>query len=339
MADVYPTLAGAWSTRIWNNAATGLAYTGVTPQAGDTVFANGLAITVDQDITVAGIRTTAQGSAVANGSFTVSTTRTLTINSTITAGSSTCLIFSGGSGITLTLTGAALTITGSSTTNTRYGLSVTGIGTVNFTGNAVGGASDSSGVSISAGATYNQTGNATGGTGRTAHGVEISSAAATVTITGSVTGGGGANDSNYGVSNGTATAVSIIGNVTGGSINTCYGVHNNSTGVVTITGNVTGGTHQTAYGAYNSSTGQLLISGSVTAATAPAISDNVNSAGFIRVGGPIVNTGGINAITAAHISVVAECDWTIAKAGTPPAYNGTITIGLKSSGGSFPFIG
>jgi hypothetical protein len=33
------------------------------------------------------------------------------------------------------------------------------------------------------------------------------------------------------------------------------------------------------------------------------------------------------------LCLVAACDWTIAKAGTPPAYNGTVTIGLKGGSG------
>jgi hypothetical protein len=52
MAIVYPTATGAYSTRTWNNDATGAAY-GMAPQVDDTVLANGLAITLDTDITVA----------------------------------------------------------------------------------------------------------------------------------------------------------------------------------------------------------------------------------------------------------------------------------------------
>jgi hypothetical protein len=104
---------------------------------------------------------------------------------------------------------------------------------------------------------------------------------------------------------------------------------------VTLNGSVNGGTVSvTALGAMNNSTGQLLCNGAVNASSvAPAISDNPASAGFVRVTGPITNSTGINAITATRLCLVAACDWTIAKAGTPPAYNGTVTIGLKGGSG------
>jgi hypothetical protein len=75
------------------------------------------------------------------------------------------------------------------------------------------------------------------------------------------------------------------------------------------------------------------LDGPVSASsTAPAVGSSTTHTGFVRVAGPITNSGGVNAITCTRVCLVAECDWTIAKAGTPPAYNGTVIIGNKSGG-------
>ena len=65
MATVYPTAAGTWSTRTWNDDATGAAYGPGTPQAADIVLANGFAITINANITVASIKTVAGVTAAA----------------------------------------------------------------------------------------------------------------------------------------------------------------------------------------------------------------------------------------------------------------------------------
>lgn len=98
MATVYPTSAGAWSTRTWNNDATGSAY-GMAPQAGDTVLANGLAITIDAAITVAAISTRVGTTASAGGSFSVNSSGVaqIVVTANCYAGTTTCLVASNGS--------------------------------------------------------------------------------------------------------------------------------------------------------------------------------------------------------------------------------------------------
>lgn len=96
MPTIYPTAAGAWSTRTWRNDADGSLY-GTTPQPGDIVKANGLAITIDTNITVLELQTSAGTFAAAGGGFTTSGIRI--INAIIRAGTSSCLVL--GSGCTL----------------------------------------------------------------------------------------------------------------------------------------------------------------------------------------------------------------------------------------------
>jgi hypothetical protein len=305
MAESYYNAAsGNWSTSAnWKGGTGG---DGTLPQSGDDVYANGKAIVIDQSITVNSLRTTAGTTAVAGGSFTVSSTgRTVTVGSIVT-GSSNCFTFAGAGGTTcnLVISGAA---TGSLTTASAVAIRMNSTGTLNVSGNVVGGSQTSAaGVQVSSAGTLAITGNVTGGSGSAANGVIISVAA----------------------------TVSVSGTSTGGSVASCYGVNNNSTGVTTLA-NVTGGSGAgSSYGGYNSSTGQMLTTGTITASsTSPALSDVSSNAGFVRVAGPVVNSTGINAITATRLCLVAACDWTIAVAGTPPAYNGTVTIGLKGGSG------
>lgn len=305
MAESYYNAAsGNWSTAAnWKGGTNG---DGTLPTSADDVYANGKAVTIDQNVTVNSLRTTAGTTAVAGGSFTVSSTgRTVAVGSIVT-GSANCLVFAGAGGTSMTLTISG-TATGSLTTSGASAVRLNSTGTLNITGNVAGGSQSSShGVQVSQAGTLAITGNATGGSATAANGVMIQAAA----------------------------TVSVSGTSTGGSIAGAYGVNNNSTGTTTLA-NVTGGSGAgSAYGGYNSSTGNMLTTGTISASsTSPALSDVSSSAGFVRVAGPIVNSTGINAITATRLCLVAACDWTIAVAGVTPNYNGTVTIGNKSGGG------
>ena len=79
MANVYPTSSGVYSTRTWNNCATGLAY-GQAPLATDTIYLNGTTLTINQDITVVAIDNAVNGSAVVGGLLVVSGNRIITAN-------------------------------------------------------------------------------------------------------------------------------------------------------------------------------------------------------------------------------------------------------------------
>jgi cytoskeletal protein CcmA (bactofilin family) len=161
MAVVYPTAAGDWSTRTWNDDATGAAYSGGTPQVGDTVLTNNLTITMDQNITIATISNRAGTNAAAGGTLdcpngangltltsqvrgnqtgatvtiSMSSPNTLTINGNLTGG-----IDSGNqsNANAVRITSSALvTINGDvsgNSTNSREGLRVTGAADVLVTG-------------------------------------------------------------------------------------------------------------------------------------------------------------------------------------------------------------
>jgi hypothetical protein len=111
MANVYATKTGNWSDpTVWN--------TGALPTSADDVFANNFTVTIDQNVTVLSIRSTAQAPAVAGGGFilnggltvnanlingtgtliTYTATGTSTITGTLTIGSGTIIFFNSASG-------------------------------------------------------------------------------------------------------------------------------------------------------------------------------------------------------------------------------------------------
>jgi len=147
VATVYPTAAGAWSTRTWNDDSTGAAY-GMAPQAGDIVLANNLSITIDQDITVASLKTIAGTTAAAGGAFSTSGNRT--VNADSYAGTSSCLSL-----------GASTSVQngnsyGSTTTNSTVGTTVGAGATQN--GNSTGGnGTGRNGSLVNSGGTQNGT--------------------------------------------------------------------------------------------------------------------------------------------------------------------------------------
>lgn len=287
MAEAYYNAAsGNWSTAAnWRGGTNG---DGTLPTSADDVYANGKTITIDQNITVNSLRTTAGTTAVAGGGFTVNSTgRTLTINSAIIPGSTICLTVSLSGANSCTINGSALQINGSNTTNSqKVGVYLSGTGTVNITGNAVGGSA--------------------------------------------VTAQAILNDSNG--------RINLTGNATGGSGSGSHGVENSIGGTVSISGTSTGGSHSASNGVHNSGTGKALL-GPITASSVSAGFASNNNADFMQTTGPLTNSTGVSAVFCTRMSLVSECDWTIAKAGTPPAYNGTVTIGLKSGGGAFTFVG
>jgi hypothetical protein len=254
MAERYFNSAGAsgnWSTVAdWDGGVS-------LPGVGDDVYANGKTVTIDQDVTVLSLRTTAGTTAVAGGGFTCSTTRTVALSGAgLVPGSSTCLTFSGASGQTLTGSG---TVTGGASGITNA-LSVTSSGTCNWTGNVTGGTSGSCrGAVNSSTGTLNIVGNATGGT----------------------------QSSTYAVGNTAGGTLTLTGDATGGSAGTAHGVLNNGAGAATITGNVTGGS-STAHGAFNNAGGTLTINGDlIPSAVNSAVSWTANTSGKIVLNGNI----------------------------------------------------
>jgi hypothetical protein len=92
MAERYAVATGNWSnTATWDG--------GTLPGAGDDVHANNYEVTIDQDITVASLRTTAGTTAVAGGTFAVSSgNRTINADTYMGSGLATYCLQSVSSG-------------------------------------------------------------------------------------------------------------------------------------------------------------------------------------------------------------------------------------------------
>lgn len=126
MAERWAIGTGNWSdVTKWDGGTT-------LPGAGDTVHANGFTITINQDITVGSIRTTAGTTPVAGGGFTANGTRSLTCD--IVSGTTTVLTC--GASTTTTING---NVTGGSSTNARGVLTDNATGAVTINGNCTGG--------------------------------------------------------------------------------------------------------------------------------------------------------------------------------------------------------
>jgi hypothetical protein len=266
MALRYAANTGNWSAlATWDGGAS-------LPGAGDDVYANGKTVTIDQDVTVLSLRTTAGGAAVAGGNFAVSTARTITAE--IIAGSSICLSASPGSGVTVAVTG---NVTGSATA-AASGVQMSGAGILNVVGNVTGGAGSSSGS-----------------------GIQTATTPGTVNITGTVTGVVGS-----GVFHNTTGTMNITGDVTATSSSS--GAINNTTGTLNVYGTATGSpTTAGAAGVQNNSTGSGFVQVSKSSdfpnggATAGAPGTNAaNTAGFVTVDAMIFGSGGIPPCTGRH---------------------------------------
>lgn len=245
MAIVYAVSAGVWSAPArWN--------TGALPAPGDDVRSNNFVVTIDQDINVASLSNAAGGSAVAGGSFSITTNRTIQAN--VVAGATTCVSITGGAVVSWTGN-----VTGGSGTST-HGIAVTS-STLNFTGNATGGSggTTASGIAVSTASTLNMTGDALGGLGgQTSAGVYIVTNTSVATITGNVYGSANA----VGVYQIATSNFTLNGNSTGGSASSIYGIYVNGTGAnCTVNGNVIGGTGSASDGVRNLLAGTVTITG------------------------------------------------------------------------------
>lgn len=275
MATVYPTTAGDWSTRTWNDDSTGAAYGSGTPQTGDTVKLNGLAINLDQDITVVAVQNSAGTTAVAAGTLTIIGTRVITAN--------------------LVCGTVDMVIVNSSSTEL----------TVN--GNVTGGASANADCIFcsTTSKTLTINGNVTGGSASSANGILWSGASTTITITGDVTGGSAAScfGFNFSSASGTATAT-VTGNVTGGSNASAGGLLKGNDSTLIVNGDVIS---STGYGMSVTNGGVTINGDIVTSGTSVPLS--VSGVGKVAVTtvNPIVG-GAASAITISggYIHIISD---------------------------------
>ena len=256
MALKYPLANGKWSNAAnWNG--------GTLPIAGDDVRANGFTVTIDVDIDVLQISNNQLLPAAANGSFVVSTNRTLTCD--IIAGAVSCLTSSVGNTVNIIgniSQGSSFGVFGVNFTNAGSILNVTG----NIVAPSGGGGSP---CSLNSSGRVNFVGNANAGPGTPSNGTAINiTASGILTFTGNATGGGSTsgsfgilcvgNSTLNGTINGGTNALSFGVRLTGGvhTVNSdCFGggvAGSNacvvSTSTATFNGNIFGSTSSTSFG-------------------------------------------------------------------------------------------
>ena len=202
---------------------------GVVPTVGDEArAATGHTVTITANATCDEVSNAGTGTFVLNSGVTL--TANVTGKSTTT--NSQCVTFSGASPNTAEIIG---TITGGAA-NPSFAVSNNGTGTLNITGNCVGGNSGHCAVRNNSTGTINVTGNCTG-----------------------------FGNTGYGCSNASTGTINITGNCTGGDSPGGNAAINSAGGVINITGNCTGGTAGAA--ALNSSTGTMRVVGSIYASS------------------------------------------------------------------------
>lgn len=230
MANVYAVKSGNWSdTTVWNTSAL--------PTSADDVFANGFTVTIDQNVTVLSIRTTAASPAVAGGGFICSTSNTINCtDSGIIPGSTTCLTINGGSGITTVVNSL---VRNSSTTNTTNGILKSGICTLNITGNlqSLGSGTARYMLNIASSGVVNIVGNLL--PAFTATCIIASAGTPTINIIGDINPNKVISSSENAVLLSATTTMNVTGNIYGGASNGW--AINMSLSTLYVTGNVYGG--------------------------------------------------------------------------------------------------
>jgi hypothetical protein len=215
MAIKWPLANGNWSNAAnWND--------GTLPDVGDDVHADGKTVTINQDITVASIRTTQRSGGTAGGGFTNSGNFSIVANAI--AGTTQCLLISG-SGINSFIGNA-----NGGTGNGSYSVNYSGSGTLNVSGNMFAGSgNNSSGLLHNSSGTINLIGNGVGGSANIA----------------------------YGIYHNSTGNFNITGNVTGGTFSNAYGLYNFTSAIVNLTGNAIGS--NVAVGAFNQGNGTIRV--------------------------------------------------------------------------------
>lgn len=320
--------------------------TGTVPTSSQDVYANNFTVTVNSSTEWKSANTTAGTTAVAGGGFTLSNGVTLTLNGgagNATAGTTTCITYSGTTGNSATLVGNPV---GSATTGTRFGANHTGAGTFNVYGNPTGGAAATTyGASNSSTGVMNIFGNPVGGAGSASNGCRnVGTGTLNVTGTpgtagatavyyanggGTITGNPAASTSSSStILNASSGTVTIVGSVVGGNTAGGNGVTNSGTGTVIINGDATGGSNATAYGASNTGTGTLTVAGKAISVTAPGVNGVVGAA-LTSVGSAETGSECINPINGKVVFASLT-------AATYGIRNSAATLGTLRAGGSRP---
>jgi hypothetical protein len=225
MAIYYARKAGnVNATDVWATTPSGTA-SNLFPSftSADTLMSNGFTVTLNVNTTVLEVRNDTANGATTGGSYTVPANVTLTANA-VAGSTASVLNFSVNSPDSCAVVG---TITGATSGSVPNGSVHSGSGTVNITGNVIGG-TNSTGFSLTGSGTVNITGNVSAPS--TGSGISHSGAVGTLNITGNVSGAAG---SGVGVLVFSSGACNIVGTATGGVATAGVGV--TGSGTVTIT--------------------------------------------------------------------------------------------------------
>jgi hypothetical protein len=299
MAERYAISAGNWVAARFDG--------GTLPGVGDTVHANGFAVTIDTSITVDALSTRPGTTAVAGGSFT--TSGTVTVNADSYAGTTSCLALTASSGSIQngnsygsnttnaargTFVNAGCVQNGDATGGNGSNRSGSSLSTGTLNGDSYGGTgtADSFGVvllvaSVQNGDSYGNRGTGTSiGSDSTQNGNAYGGSA--IGNASSATAGGVLNGDSYGgtVANARGAAINDggrqVGDSYGGSAANAHGTDANSGGVQV--GKQFGGTNATAFGT-GIAVRALVITQGITDGTAPAlIARNNDSVVFLQNG-------------------------------------------------------
>lgn len=269
MAERWAVASGNWSaTGTWNG--------GTLPGAGDDVHANGYTVTINQDITVASLRTTAGSTPVAGGGFSMSTA--YTINGNLIGGTTQVLALAASTG-TVTING---NVTAGGGAN-AHGINRSGVATLVINGDVTGGTNAGAGLYTAVSGSVTVTGNVTGGPVAAAT-YGISGATGTLTVVGNVTGGSAG--SCYGINVGAGSTNDIAGTVTGGSGSGAIGIYANAICTVNVTGNVIGGAGSAGIGGYVSGATINVYGearGTTTNSGQAGVSAHANSSCYVQI--------------------------------------------------------
>jgi len=321
MATRWAVASGNWSSNAtWNGTSS-------IPGNGDTVYANGFNVTINQNVSIGG----ANNSSVNAGSFLIGSRYVITsVGSTswtaIGASTNTVgVIFvatgaGSGTGVASTVasintsaiasipiaTGGSFTIADTFTltadvyagTTTCLLFSANSPATAAVVGNITSGV-NSRGLNITGTGTMNVTGNANGTQGGSTGPAIDNTSTGVLNFTGNASGGSITNS--YGIANSSTGTVIMVGNALPSSItNSSAAVTNLAGGSFTLTGNATGGL--SAPGASNQGTGTFTIIGNVTASTNQAGFTSTNPTATNRASGSTFDSAnGFAAIFAVRI--------------------------------------
>ena len=330
MATARAIANGNWSnTATWNG--------GVLPGNGDTVYANGFNVTINQDINIGGANnpTVNAGSFVAgqwyeidfvgttnfttigaasntNGTIFLATgvgsgTGTAKAIATLTTAANTAAGATGGAGAFLMPTVYSLNCDIRAGTSICLSLTATS-GTLSLNNIKIFGGSSSGahGINTSAGSLWSASGCLFTGSGVAAASALNNASTGTVIVTSGCTFNGGVSVNGSALNNASTGTINVTGSntFTAGTTTGTFALNNASTGTINVTGSCTFTSgSSTAIALNNASTGTINVTGSCTFnATSAAALNNASTGSVIVSNSTFVASAFTNAVIASNTS-------------------------------------